>query len=200
MTRRFFAPVLVSGVSNAKTGEMTLYVTSDRMTDAAGVLNWHITDTTGKELVDGSINVQIPSRSSAIATKLQLGEKLRDPGAANLLAWIDLQIDGQTVSSNLLFFVRPGELNLVDPKLTADVSGADNIFDVTLHAEHPALWAWIELEGTDATYSENFLHVRAEAPVHIQVRPAAPMSMSEFKSKLRVRSVVDLYAQNSPAR
>jgi hypothetical protein len=71
---------------------------------------------------------------------------------------------------------------------------------VTLHAEHPALWAWIELEGTDATYSENFLHVRAEAPVHIQVRPAAPMSMSEFKSKLRVRSVVDLYAQNSPAR
>jgi beta-mannosidase len=179
---------------------MTLYVTSDRMTDAAGVLSWHITDTTGQELVNGSITIQIPSRTSAIATTLQLGEKLRDAGAANLLAWIDLQIDGQMVSSNLLFFVRPGELNLVDPKLTAEVRGTRDIFDVTLHAEHPALWAWIELEGADATYSENFLDVRSEAPVHIQVRPAAPMSLNQFKSNLRVRSVIDLYAQGPSTR
>jgi len=200
MTRRFFAPVLISGLSDAKTGAMTLYVTSDRMTDAAGVLSWHITDTTGQELVNGSITIQIPSRTSAIATTLQLGEKLRDAGAANLLAWIDLQIDGQMVSSNLLFFVRPGELNLVDPKLTAEVRGTRDIFDVTLHAEHPALWVWIELEGADATYSDNFLNVRADTPVRIQVRPAIPMSLSEFKTKLRVRSLMDLYAAGPATR
>ena len=193
MTRRFFAPVLVSGIADAKTGEVKLYVTSDRMTDAAGSLSWHVTDTTGRELVSGSIDVRVPAHSSAIATALQLGAHLQDPGPRNLLVWVDLVIAGQTVSDNLQFFVKPGELELVDPKLTADVSAAGDAFDVTLHAEHPALWAWVEMGGGDASYSDNFVHVRTGAPGHIRVQTGAHMGLMEFKDKLRVRSVVDLF-------
>ena len=83
----------------------------------------------------------------------------------------------------------------MDPKLVASVAEADGAFTVTLTAEHPALWTWLELDGVDARCSDNFVHVTKDAPATIIVRPAQPLTKAAFQQALRVRSLFDTYAR-----
>ncbi|MEN6450334.1 MAG: glycoside hydrolase family 2 protein, partial [Thermoguttaceae bacterium] len=186
MAKRFYAPVLVSGIEDPKTGIVSVYVTSDLMQDAKGKLTWTVTDAAGKTLSDGSKDLDIPARKSQ---QVQSLEKL----PKDSLVWLKVEIDGQTVSDNLVTLVRPKELNLIDAKLSADVAEKDGAFLVTLKAEHPALWAWLDLDGVDAQYSDNFVHVTKDWSPTIKVTPAKPLSKAEFEKALRVRSLYDTY-------
>ena len=66
---------------------------------------------------------------------------------------------------------------------------------MTLHAAHPALYAWLELDGADERFSDNFVHISPARPVTITVRPAAPMTKDALERALKIRSLYDTYKQ-----
>ena len=111
-----------------------------------------------------------------------------------MLVWLALDVDGKRASENMLSFVYPKELELVDPKLSADIVEKEGKFVVTLKAEHPALWAWLELDGVDARCSDNFVHVTRDFPATITVSPARTMSREAFEKALKIRSLIDTCA------
>ncbi len=67
-------------------------------------------------------------------------------------------------------------------------------FHVGVSADAPALWVWLELEGVDAGYSDNFFHLAPGQSVLVAVTPAQPMSGQQFLEALRVHRLVDTYA------
>ncbi len=75
--KRFYSPVLVSDVEDAKTGTVDVYVTSDRMEHARGKLAWTVTTVAGETLREGSLDVSIPSRTSRKVSSLSLRPSLR---------------------------------------------------------------------------------------------------------------------------
>ena len=78
---------------------------------------------------------------------------------------VEAGVGGKTVSENLVTLAYPRELNLLDPALTAEIAEKEpGEFAVTLHAAHPALWTWLELDGVDARFSDNFVHVGPAGP------------------------------------
>jgi beta-mannosidase len=194
MARRFYAPLLVSGTVDAAAGAVDLYLTSDRMADGRGKLTWTVTDLSGGQLAGGALGVDLPARTSRRVHTLALEPLLRSRGASNLLVWLSLECGGTIVSENLVTFAYPRELKLADPRLSAVVSPRQGPLAVTLQAEHPALWAWLELEGVDARFSDNFVHVRPGQPVTITACPATPLGLEAFRKALRVRSLYDTYA------
>ena len=108
--------------------------------------------------------------------------------------WLKLDVGGQTVSENLVTLAYPRELDLLDPALSAEVAEkGPGEFAVTLRAAIPALWTWLELDGIDARFSDNFVHVGAAVPVTITVRPAVPMTNDAVRRTLKVRSLYDTY-------
>jgi beta-mannosidase len=194
MAQRFYAPLLVSAAEDVKSGKIDVYVTSDRMQDCTGRLQWTVTDVSGRTLREDFLNVDIPARKSRMVQSLRLTDDLQHSGANNVLVWLNLDVGGRPVSDNLVTFVYPGKLDLVDPRLSADVSEHEGQFTVTLKAEHPALWAWLELEGLDARCSQNFVHVCGQRPAEITVRPATPLTKEAFQRALRIRSLYDTYS------
>ena len=100
-------------------------------------------------------------------------------------------MDGRTESENLVTLAYPREFNLLDPASSADVSERNGGYTVTLRAAHPALWTWLELDGADARFSDNFVHVMQDHPATIEVFPARPMSKEAFQRSLRIRSLYD---------
>ena len=117
-------------------------------------------------------------------------------GEKDLLVWLKLDVAGETVSENLVTFVYPRELDLLDPAIAAEIAEkTPREFAVTLHAAHPALYAWLELDGADARFSDNFTHIGPARPVTITVRPAAPMTKEALRRALKVRSLYDTYKQ-----
>ncbi|WP_165230157.1 beta-mannosidase [Aquisphaera insulae] len=197
LARRFYAPVLVSGVEDAKAGTVDVHVTSDRLSDAKGQVWWTVTDVSGKTLTSGSKAVDLPARKSRLVQSISLQELLRGRKPEDLLVWLKVDVDHTTESENLVTLTYPRAIPLVDPQLTSEVVEHDGRFKVVLHSAHPALWTWLELDGVDARLSDNFVHVTQDHPVTIEVSPARPMSKEEFQKALKVRSLFDTYARPS---
>jgi beta-mannosidase len=184
-------PRMTKSRLDGEAGKVDVYVTSDRLSDCQGELTWTVTDVAGKTLASNSSSLDIPARTSRLSQSVSLRKALQSHGTQDLLFWLRLSVDGRTESENLVTLAYPRELNLLDPHISADVSERSSGYTVTLRAVHPALWTWLELDGADARYSDNFVHVMQDHPVTIEVFPARPMGKEAFQRSLRIRSLYD---------
>jgi beta-mannosidase len=191
LARRFYAPLLISGLEDASRGEVEIHVTSDRLEKCAGKASWQITDAAGKTLDHGRETIEIPARQSRKVKTLRLSRHLKSAGLHNVLVWLRLETAGEVVSENLVSFVPPKDLPLAAPEIERSVTPAGGDFVVTLTAAKPALWCWLDLHGAEAKYSDNFIHLAAVHPAPIRVSPGKPMSATDFAAALRVRSLFD---------
>jgi beta-mannosidase len=193
LARKFYAPILVSGLENAQAGTIDIFVTSDLLETYHGQLTWRITDLAGETLLQESVDVLIPARKSQPVKTLHLRDQIQKLGANGILTWLKLEVNGKTVSDNLVLFTLPKELKLADPKLAAGIHQLPDGFAVTVKSGKPALWVWLCLETADAKFSNNFVHLAPDSPQTILVRPNQSLSKDDFVKELRVRSLFDTY-------
>jgi len=193
LARRFYSPVLVSGLENREAGKLDIFVTNDLLKPNHGKLTWKATDLTGKPLAGDSFHVAIPSRKSLNVRTLYFQDLINKHDANGFLTWLNLEIGGKSVSQNLVLFALPNEYPLVDPALETRVDETAGGFVVTVTARNPALWVWAGLENVDAKYSDNFFHLTPDAPQKILVQPKTSLTKDDFAQQLRVRSLFDTY-------
>jgi beta-mannosidase len=195
LARRFYAPLLVSGVEDASAGTVEVHLASDHLRACQGEVQWRVTLLDGTLLRDGSRKYQLPARSSAVQTTLRLADLLQKHGPRDLLVWLAaLDEKGAVLSTNLVLFCRPKQLELPAPRIRVDVRAwDDNSYAVTLTARHPALWVWLTLEEVDAKYDDNFVCLEPERPVRLRVTPATRMKIEQFRQALQVSSLRDTY-------
>jgi beta-mannosidase len=193
LARKFYSPMLVSGLENAKDGTIDLFVTNDLLEPAHGKLTWKATDLTGKILTQDSFPVELPSRKSVNVKKLNLQDQIGQLGTSGFLTWLELEVQGQIVSDNLVLFALPREYKLPDPQLSTNVEDTPDGFLVTVTSKNPALWVWLGLENPDAKYSDNFFHLIPGTPRKILVQPWTQLGKDDFVRQLQVRSLFDTY-------
>ena len=193
MARKFFAPVIVSGVEDLQKGTVGVHVTSDRLQESSGELSWLLTTVGGESLAEGALPVMIPARADLAAAELDLGEQIAEYGERDLLLWLELTGDeGEPLSSNLVTLVRPKHLALQEPEIELSYIAQDGALKaVTLEAKKPALWAWLEVEDDAVRFSDNFFHLRPGKPLTVSVFGAEPGTRTV---KVTVRSLIDTYA------
>jgi len=201
MARRFYAPVLVSGVENGGDGTVGIHLANDNLRPFRGNVQWRVTRVDGTLLREGSKKVRVDANSSALQTTLKLADLLKKHGPRDLLVWLVAQDEQGTQSSwNIVSFSRPKHMELLPPRIRVDIRPwDDNSYAVTLTARHPALWVWLSLAGADAKYDDNFICIEPERPVRIRVTPAARMKIDSFRQALAVSSIRDTYQEQSPA-
>lgn len=194
MARKFFAPLLVSGVEDEKNGQVEIHVTSDLQTEVQGILSWKVSDMNGEDIVSASKNINIASSCNNLAHTLDLQTELGKYTPRNLLVWLELKSPGgRTISENLVSFAKPKHLNLaLRPEISVSTQAVGDGFKVTLNARKPALYVWLELRGKDAKFSDNFISLHPGKSAEIKVIMKSPVSIQEFKDALLVRSLVDL--------
>ena len=194
MAARFFAPVLLSAVEDTARGRVDLHVTSDRLKDCAGRITWTLMTTDGEPIARTTERVDVPAGKTSRTLRLELAEPVTKHGAEKLMLFADIAVGREIVSSTYAAFAKPKQMNLPEPQITARVKAVgDGVFLVRLRASRPALWVWLELTGTDATYSDNFFHLSPGDEVEILIHPASRLTVRQFQQKLKVRSLVDTY-------
>ncbi|MBI5928803.1 MAG: glycoside hydrolase family 2 protein [Chloroflexi bacterium] len=197
MARKFYAPLLVSGVEDVANGTAEIYVTTDLMENKQGLVKWTVTDVAGSTIEQGQLDVTLAPRQSLKVGTLDLSAQLATHSAQNLLLWLELVVDGRTVSDNLVTFARPKHLSLPIPEIKLNIAPLEEGgFAVTLVSDQSALWTWLELP-TDARLADNFVHLRPGHPYTIHVYPTTPMSLTGLQAQLKVMSLVDTYQSAS---
>jgi beta-mannosidase len=192
MAKQFFAPVLVSGVENIEKDSVTIYINSDLMEPCMGELSWTITEVKGKTILKDKKQVEI-ERGGHQTSVLNLTKYIKDYGVRDLMVWLDLSVNGKSLSTNFVTFARPKHLELCQPDIKSTVSLENSTPVVTLASKAPALWTWLELADVDAHFSDNFFHLRPGKPVRITISTQEPLSLVKIKKNLRIRSLIDTY-------
>lgn len=194
MAREFYAPLLVSGLEDWDRGTVELHVTSDLGQARSGHISWVLTDVAGTVIAEGNEAAEIAPRADTLVNTLDLREHLEAYGRRRMLLWLTLDVEGETVSTNLVTFCRPKHLELALPHIESCVeSVGEGEYRVTLTTDRPALWAWLELTESDARYSRNFVHLRPGVPVEIVIRPQDDLTTDMLREQLRVYSLMDTY-------
>jgi beta-mannosidase len=189
MARRFFAPLLLSAVPDWDTGLVELHVTNDHLTTFSGEIHWEVTTAQGEHIAEGQETAAIGPNQNTKLTTLDLQPILTEHGRRNLLVWLSLNVDNEIVSTNLALFVRPKHLTIADPEIEWRMSGADGRYEITLTANKPALWVWLEVDGPRAEISDNFFHLYPGQPYTVTLTAENKID----KSNIHVYSLYDTY-------
>ncbi|MGC3959645.1 MAG: hypothetical protein QM813_17365 [Verrucomicrobiota bacterium] len=193
--RHAFAPVMITGLADEKQGIVQVKVASDLMSAAKGRIEWRLADMRGKELATGSDALDLPGGAAATAGPLlQLADLLQSVGKEHAVLWLQVTAGNQS-DSNVVFFTRPKNLDLVDPKISTRIVAAKDGYDVTLTASAPALWVWLDCADADARYSDNFIHLFPGEPKTIHVIPSKRNQTKELQATLSARSLYDTYSK-----
>ncbi len=193
MARKFFAPILISGVEDSNKGTVEIHVTSDVLKPLPGTVRWRVTDLAGKRILAGRKNIVTPSNGNKMVEKLQIKKNLAVYEPRDLLVWMELSVKGHPVEQETIFFVRPKQLELVaKPGIQTSIAGLnDGSFAVTLKTKAPALWVWLELDNMDADLSDNFFHIRPGKNKVVLLKPHKKILLKDIRKRLVVRSLVD---------
>ncbi len=198
MARHFFAPLLLSGLEDAEKGTVELHATNDGPEARSGTILWRATSAAGRELAGGDINAVAAGQADTPVATLDLRELLAEPGCRDLLLWLEWREGGAAVARNLTLFARPKHLQLsMQPEIRVRAEAlSENVFRISLAADRPALWVWLELDGAEAKWSDNFIHLPgAGTEFQVEVELERPVSREWLDENLRVRSLVDTFRE-----
>ena len=193
MAKRFFAPVLISGVEDTASGTVAVYVSSDRAEPFEAAAAWTVTDVQGNILQTESQSVTVAPRASAQIATLNVSPYIEQVTARNLLVWLELRAGEDTLSENLVLLARPKHMEFAAPEISASVQAAgEKVFEVALTAQSPALYVWLELP--DAAFSDNFFDLQANRPRTVTIKTNQAADALDVQAALVIQSLVDTYS------
>ena len=195
MARKFFAPLLISGLENAANHTVDIHGTSDMNEPQPVTVIYTVTDATGKILEQGELEATLAPRTSQCLHTLDVSSHVAARSVRDVIVWLEMRVNGESVSENLVLFSRPKHLELAQPNIRLDVhQGSDDSYAITLVADAAALYVWLELPG--AQFSDNFIHLQPNQSHVIHMTRPQGMDDAAMQAALKVQSLVDTYVNS----
>jgi beta-mannosidase len=196
MARHFFAPTLLSALENVEDGSVSLHITNDQLVDQSGEVGYKLMTLQGEQLETGWIPFNARANANTQIEKLDLKEYLEKHGPRNLIFWAGIKNPISCAGAeNLVLFSRPKHLDLPETSIRKELQQDDHgLFSLTLQADTPVLWAWVESTGVEATFSDNFFHLVPGRPRSIRVSTPESVTQEELENELRISHLADTYS------
>lgn len=189
--KRFFAPVVVSGVE--KGTEVKVHVHCDQIQPCQAVLECVVTDLEGTEYSALEYPVHLQPHHAQLVQTIDLGNAARDLGQRNLILWLTLRSDDGVMARDIVTLVRPKALNPVSetPEWSLQKDGIKTVLTVTF--KQPAFWMWIECLEADCVWSDNFVCLRPGQTHHFELLSCTIDPSTLSSSQLKIKTLADLY-------
>jgi len=193
--RRFYSDLLVS--PHIEDGAVAVYVVSDRTESVTAELTVKLITTDGAILTESTQQAHIPPLSSAVYLKTSMEELLlaRHADPANTVLIADLTVGGERVSSNLLYFSAPKDLQLTPQVINSSLSPNGIVYRLQLSSKSLAPGVYISFGDLDATLSDNYFDLLPGQPYFVEIRSTA--TADQLKDELRIVSLADATAAST---
>lgn len=189
--RRFYSELLVS--PRVESDQLNLYVVSDRTQPVAARVSFQLQDFDGNILEAEGKDVTIGPLQSKVYLSVPVSTLLKGRDAKNVMLDCALVVGGHIVSENEYFFEPFKNLNVPVPRITSDVVQARGGFKITLTSDKFAKAVYLSVPGADGFFNDNYFDILPGKMRVVEFRPRAPLTLSDLRSRLKVRSLKDAF-------
>ncbi len=193
--RHFYADLLISPFVHD--GVVDVYIVSDKLQPTAGQVRTRLLNFAGKIRLDKTQEVHVPAQSSTVYLSLNERELSGyDPDSTFLV--FELNVAGQTVSRNEVFFDRMRNLELpLKPTIAADITGSAPDYTVTLHSPLLARNVYVSFGDLDTNLSDNYFDLLPGQDTVIRLTASA--SLDQLQRAMKVMSLTDAFFDQRPS-
>lgn len=203
MAKRFFSPILVSGV--VRNDSVLVYASNDMLQEKTCKLQWSLARFDGKEEAAGYMDVLLPATMSTLLVSLDFSKFVREKpelstyrkesyrNREEIYLSIRLVKGDSILSSNVLFFVPPKYWQLEEPGIKYSISSENSRKKIVLSANHFAAFLELGLRHSYSRFSDNFFHLLPGESKTIYVNNSE-VTDNEFNKQFYVKSLIDTYS------
>jgi beta-mannosidase len=105
----------------------------------------------------------------------------------------ELWREDERVSLGLVPFVPDKHLELTDPELRYTIGETEKDITLDVTARRLARFVWLEIEGTDAIFSDNYFDLPAGRTAKVTLPKIEGWTLDRARKALRLRSLVDSF-------
>jgi beta-mannosidase len=187
--RRFYDDVIVSPYQHD--GNVDVYVVSDKLEPLAAQIHTRLLDFSGAVLLDKTQDIRVPAQSSAVYFTLEKKELLANADPRKTFLVFDLELAGQRVSHNLVFFDTMHNIDLPTAHVDASLEGNGEGYSVTLSSPTLARSLYVSFGDLDVRTSDNYFDLLPRETVTIKLKTSA--SLDQLKQSMQVLSLTDAF-------
>ncbi|HYX28511.1 MAG TPA: glycoside hydrolase family 2 protein, partial [Pyrinomonadaceae bacterium] len=189
--RHFYANLLIS--PHVEDGRLKFYVVSDQTKPTPAKITVALMNFDGQTMKSFDREVNIAPLTSRSYFDVALKDLWQDEDKQNSFLYCELLVDGRVVSTHDLFFAPFKQLRLPPPRITYDVAPARNGFQLTIKSDKFAKAVYLSLGDADGSWSDNYFDLIPGKPVVVQYHARDPLTLSELRRGLTIRSMVDAF-------
>jgi len=188
--RRFYDDVLISPYLHDN--QLDVYVVSDKQQPLAGKIRVRLLDFSGNTMLDQTQDVQVPALSSASYLKLPQEALAAKGDLRRSFVVTDLEVSGQRVSRNLVFFDVTQHLELpVAPKIESSLTKTEGGYNLTLKSSVLARNVYVSFGDLDVDMSDNYVDLLPGETVTLKLTSASPLD--QLKGAMKITSLMDAF-------
>jgi beta-mannosidase len=189
--RRFYTNLLIT--PHVEEGTLKFYVVSDYTQAAPAKVHVALRDFDGHVLKSFDREVTLAPLASRSYFDLNQSELLQETDAKNSFLYCELSVAGKVVSTHDYFFAPFKELRLPKPDVTFDVAPVRGGFRLTVKSDNFAKAVYLVLPDHNGSFSDNYFDLVPGKPIVVEYHGGAPLSLKNFRERLKVRSMVDAF-------
>ncbi len=187
--KNFYAPVLLS--AHEDWHSVTLNLANETRNEFKGKIVYGIFESDNREVMRGEMQVSIPKLTSKDQITLELEAYLKGNEYNRYFAFMLLDETGNLISSSSVLFRQPKHFEFKKPNITAEFKENDGKIEITLNSDVYAKGVYLEFEGIDALFSDNYFDLTALSGKAITVEDFA-FDIKRSKETLKIKSVYDM--------
>jgi beta-mannosidase len=197
--KRFYDDVIVSPFEHD--GKVDVYVVSDKLQALSGKVHMRLLDFSGKVLTERMQDVQVPAQSSAIYFTLDEKELLANADPKKSFLVFDLEVGGQEVSRNLIFFDTMHNIDLPRTvKIDASVDDSNGAYAVTLRSPVLARSVYVSFGDLDVQTADNYFDLLPGEAVTVKLKVPAGSTVEQLRGAMQVISLTDAFPASETMR
>ncbi len=189
--RRFYSEILVS--PQEENGNLSIFVVSDRLQTASAQLNLTVFNFEGNKLWMQVKDIEIVALNSKSYATIPIETLLAGKDAKEVFLFAEVLVGGKPVSSNQHFFKAYKNLTLPRPQIMTEVVPVRGGFRVTLSADKLARAVYLSAPNHSGFFTDNYFDLFPGEKVEVQFRTGVTIPLSDFRSKLKIRSMADAF-------
>ncbi len=192
--RRFFSPILISGLENPVDHSISIFLNNDLAKDVRGSVSAMAYDTAGRLVLEEKWKIAVSGISVSKVADFEAGrQKCADP--CELSCFLVFEPDEDLAGSlppiyeNLVLFSRPRLIPFQTPDLKCSLEKQDEkLFHLKLKAMRPSPWISIRIPDFKTALSDNFFPLRPGKEYSIEISAEEKISADKLGRAIEIRT------------